>query len=440
MNNVGMSLPDIPRLYTALAEWLACMVLILYMKKKFHGLRLVVLCVAAFIIQGVFLVDTVDMEGALWIICMLAAIFLMVLFLRLACDINWKNAAYYGAFAFIMAETAASLEWQLYMYVLNECHYKGEVADGLVLLIVFSLIYAIYWRLNHLLLNRDERLEVDNRGFWEVVILTAGIFFVSNLGFVAANTPFSGLYSREIFNIRTFADVAGLAVLYAFHVQWRGQKVRRELESIQTILQNQYIQYQQSQKTLELIHYKYHDLKHHIIALRAEQDRDKRNEYLDRMEQEIANYEIQFKTGNQVLDTVLMSKGMYCQQNDIAFTCVIDGALFDFMDVMDICSIFGNALDNAIECEKKIEDKEKRMIHVSAFSKKSFLIIRFENYYKGTLEFQRNLPVTTKPGTGFHGYGLKSLQYTVHKYKGEVDITVEEDWFCLKILMPHYES
>ncbi len=57
--------------------------------------------------------------------------------------------------------------------------------------------------------------------------------------------------------------------------------------------------------------------------------------------------------------------------------------MFDFMKEMDISSIFGNALDNAIECELKISDKEKRLIHVSAYSQKNFLIIRFENYFEG---------------------------------------------------------
>lgn len=436
MNDIGITLPDIPRLYTALAEWLSCMVFIFYMKRKLRGLKLVVLCVAALLVQGLFLVFTGGLDGVWWILCMMAAIFLMIFFLYLTCEVNWTSAAYCGAFAFIMAETAASMEWQISLYWGSVYGDKGLLSRCVILFIAYGIIYAVFWRMNRLLLPRGERLEIDVRELWEVVIITGGIFFISNLGFVAVNTPFSGMYSREIFNIRTFADVAGLAILYAFHVQWRDQKVRGELESIQKILESQYMQYRQSQKTLDLIHYKYHDLKHHIIALRAEEDREKRNEYLDRMEQEIINYEVQYKTGNKVLDTLLMSKGLYCQQHDISFTCVVDGTLFDFMDVMDICSIFGNALDNAIECEKKIRDKEKRLIHVSAFSKRSFLIIRFENYYEGTLQFEKDFPITTKRKREFHGYGLKSLQYTVHKYKGEVDITAEDDWFCLKILIP----
>lgn len=64
------------------------------------------------------------------------------------------------------------------------------------------------------------------------------------------------------------------------------------------------------------------------------------------MEAEIRQYEAQNKTGNKVLDTVLTSKSLYCNKNGITFTCVADGTLLGFMDVMDICSIFGNALDN----------------------------------------------------------------------------------------------
>ena len=117
-------------------------------------------------------------------------------------------------------------------------------------------------------------------------------------------------------------------------------------------------------------------------------------------------------------------------------TSVVDGTLFEFMDVMDICSIFGNALDNAIECVRQMKEKEKRLIHVTAFSQKSFLIIRFENYCETAVVFGEELPVTTKKETQFHGYGLKSLRYTVHKYNGEVDIHTEDSWFKVNILIP----
>ena len=76
------------------------------------------------------------------------------------------------------------------------------------------------------------------------------------------------------------------------------------------------------------------------------------------------------------------------------------------------------------------------MIHVDAFSENSFLIIGFENYYEGDIRFERGLPVTSKQETKLHGYGLISLRYTVHKYKGEVQIEARDNWFSLRILIP----
>lgn len=224
--------------------------------------------------------------------------------------------------------------------------------------------------------------------------------------------------------------------MYAYHVQRVELRVRYELESVQGILHNQYVQYKQAREAMDVINYKYHDLKHHIIALRAAENAEKRNEYLDQMEEELEDYESQNKTGNSIIDVVLTTKGLYCKKHGITMTCVVDGTLFEFMKTMDICSIFGNALDNAIECELKIPNKEKRLIHVSAYSQKNFLIIRFENYYEGEVHPGDDLPATTKEDPRFHGYGLKSLRYTVRKYGGEVDVSTKEQWFNLKILIP----
>ena len=40
----------------------------------------------------------------------------------------------------------------------------------------------------------------------------------------------------------------------------------------------------------------------------------------------------------------------------------------------------------------------------------------------------------------YHGYGLKSIRYTVNKYDGAVSIDTKENWFDLKILIPMREN
>lgn len=440
MSGPDWILPEIPRIYTALAEWLACMIIIIEMKKRISVQRLIAVSAAVLIFQSLFLTVTDGLEGFWWLVCMLAAAGSMYLFLYICCEITPGDAGYCCARAFVIAEFAASLEWEVYCFFLYDMGWTGIGAEIFWLISIYGTVYFLMWALYHRLKEKEAGSVTMASGLISYIIIALVVFLISNMGFVSVKTPFSGMYMPEIYNIRTMADLGGVAVMYAYHVQRVEYYVRHELESVQSILHQQYVQYQQSQEVIDLINYKYHDLKHHIFALRAEENAQKRNSYLDKMEEEIKNYEAQNKTGDQVLDTILTAKNLYCARNGISMNCVVDGRPFDFMDVSDISSIFGNALDNAIECEEKIAEKEKRLIEVTASVKKGFLLIRFENYCEEELEFSRNLPVTTKKEKKFHGYGLKSLIATVHKYHGEVDISQEDNWFILKILIPNVSA
>lgn len=216
--------------------------------------------------------------------------------------------------------------------------------------------------------------------------------------------------------------------------------MKKEMDAVNSILHRQYEQYNLSKENIEMINRKYHDLKHQIGVIRAERDSEKREQYLAEMEEEIKTYEAQNKTGNQVLDTILAGKHLYCVQHDINFTCVADGHLLDGMNVMDICTIFGNALDNAIEYEERIEDKKKRLIRVAVYSQNQFTIIRVENYCEVQLTQGDNLPETTKKNKEYHGYGLKSIRTTTEKYGGSMTVRTEDDWFYLRVLIPKTEK
>ena len=428
-------MPDIPRIYTAIAEWLACLLFIIPLKKRFDRYRTVGIVAVSLVLQSVFLVATGDLIIYLWIPCMIVAVMLMILVIYGCCDINLTDAAYFGMIAFVVAEFMASVEWQIVCFF-----WKGELPaiwiKALLLVGIYGAVAFILFRLIHVHLPKDAKMDISPKEYFSGLLIAVAVFAVSNMSYLTINTPFSGRYSFEVGNIRTIVDLGGIAILYAHLIQCCELRVRKELEAVQNVLQNQYVQYKQSRESIELINYKYHDLKHQIAFLRSEEDPAKREKFLNRMEDEIRQYEAQNKTGNQVLDTVLTTKSLYCAKHGITFTCVADGTLLDFMDVMDICSIFGNALDNAIECELKIPDKEKRLVHVTVSKQKQFLILRFENYYEEALQYQEGKLVTTKKDKENHGYGLKSIRYTVNKYDGAVSIDTQENWFELKILIP----
>ena len=435
MTGFSTDLPDIPRLITAVAQWLACSVWILSLGQKIRGLKLMAVSAGFLVIQSVFMIVTDGFEGIAWNLCMAATVLLMFCYICLCAKTTRNNAICCCCIAFIASEFAASIEWQIWCYVSDVYGLQSIVWETGTAIIVYAVIFFLLWQLGRAT-EGEEEIPVSSRDVLMTVVMALMTFAVSNLGFLPVSVPFAGRDSVEIFNMRTLVDLGGLAILYAYRQQWRSAYIQRELGTIQTILNSQYEQYKQAQRTVDMINYRYHDLKNHIIALRSETNAPQREEYLDKLENEIHDYEALNKTGNQVLDTLLTSKNLRCMQHKIDMTCVIDGKLFDSMDVMDICSIFGNALDNAIESEMKVKDYEKRMIHVDAFSEKNFLIIRCENYYEGDIRFDGGLPVTTKPEKSIHGYGLKSLRYTVHKYKGEVWIETKDNWFSLRILIP----
>lgn len=439
MNSVYIS--DIPRVFTGLAEWCACLLVIVKYPRRFSGPRLWGVLGAVLAVQCLFLQLTDALLIALWLPCMALAAGLMLFLIACCCDMPLATAAYCTVRAFLLAEFAASLEWQLYSYTVYLLGWRtGTLRRTALALVFLAAVYALIFLLMYWLeTRRDEPLTAfafRPKELCSPALMGLACFFLSNLSFVYSNIPFTGSTLTEIYNIRTLMDFSGVVMLYAYHVQRCELHMRRELDAVQSVLQNQYVQYRQSRESIEAINHKCHDLKHQIAVLRAEPDAAKRSAYLDGMEEEIRDYEAQNKTGNSVLDTVLTGKSLYCARHGVELTCVADGARLAFLDVMDICTIFGNILDNAIECELSIRDKQKRLIHLAVYAKKDFLVIQCENYCPAELEFQDGLPVTTKKDKKYHGYGIKSIRHTADKYGGTVTIHNRDEWFEINLMIP----
>lgn len=429
-------IPNVPRYYTAIAEWMACCVYVIILKKRYSKEETAGMLAGGLIIQIIIQLMAGVLPAILWVPGMLAAVAAMGALIMCCCQMSLKNAMYNAVRAFLLAELAASLEWQLYFYLVH-----GKPSDVfyvrlLYVLVIYGGVFYIAYMLEKRALVDGDMLQVSTRELLSAVMIGALAFLMSNLSFLYENTPFSSSIETEIFNIRTWVDLAGFFILYAYHALLNEFHLRYERDTMENMLENQLMQYKLSRESIDLVNRKYHDLKHQIAVLRAENNADRRNAYLDEMESEIRVYEAQNKTGNDILDTVLTSKSLYCAKHKIGITCVADGQLLEFMDVMDICTIFGNALDNAIECELKIADKEKRLIHLSVAAKKQFLTISIENYCEEETVFKDGLPLTSKKDHAYHGFGVKSIQHSAQKYGGSMTVSQEKNWFRLMVLIP----
>ena len=426
-----------PGYYYSIAYILAAFIVTCTNRKRIAGGRRYAAHLVFFAALYSFMQLTDGVRQVFFLQAMMVSVTLILLYLYTCCEFTVPEAGYYCARAFISGEFAASLCWQVYFYTRDTVMPQyGQLWRWLEMAAVYGVIFVLIYLIEKRLQNDGVRVRINVRELLTVIVITVAVFAVSNMSYLDQNAIFSSPFAGEMFTIRTLVDLSGMAVLYAYHIQTRELQMKFEVDTLQNILEMQYRNYQLSQESIEIVNQKYHDLKHQITLLKAEANSRKSIQYLEEMEKDIRSYEAQNKTGNKVLDAVLTSKSLYCQNNGISLTCVADGTLLDFMAEMDISALFGNVLDNAIESVEKLEDKEKRLIHLSVAQQKGFLRIRVENYTEEKIAFINGMPVTTKKDKHLHGFGMKSIQSTVRKYGGSVTAGVRDNWFELRVLIP----
>lgn len=437
MDKFAVDLTNTPGAYYLLAYFLSSCLYISMNPKRMKGWKLYGVQLLFLIILGSFIIVTDQIMVALFVPCVLIEIFILWLSIYVCCDMDWKKAAYFCVRVFILGEFAASLEWQLFYYGLMNLQVELNVGWNLLFLVSsHTLVFGIMYFLERRYKERNTSFYVSGKDLWVSIFLGIIVYVISNISYVFENTPFSSRFPAEIFIIRTLADFGGVGILFAYHMQLQELNMKLERDYLQNILYMQYENYRISEESIALVNQKYHDLKHQIALLRTSSGTDEKNAYLDQLEQEIKTYEASNKTGNKVLDTILTTKSLQCQNQGISLTCVADAKEIDFMHPMDISALFGNALDNAMESVKKISDMERRLIHLSVVKQKGFVRIKIENCYEGELEFEDGIPKTTKSNKKYHGFGIKSIKRIVEKYNGSVTVNTQDGWFELRILIP----
>lgn len=358
-----------------------------------------------------------------------AGLLFLTLFLHMGRVISWFEAAYYAIWAF--------MSWQLLFELTLVCaqgSFWQQEGRKLLLwlgeILVFAVGHAVITFTIGIWMPEKGKKKIGPRQF-TLAVLTFIIFQM--ISFVPGDMETVVKEQRWI--SRYLIQVLLAMTLYLQNELFKKSEMRKELELMNLLWKKEQEQYQISRENIALINQKCHDLKHQIYALRNV-DGEQRKQYLDGIAESVQIYEAMVQTGNEVLDTILTEKSLYCKERGITVSCVADGAQMDFINTVDLYAILGNSIDNAIEAVEKLEQQEKRQIDVLIYRQQQFLVINVINPLEGKLVFEDGLPVTTKGNRSFHGYGLKSIKYMVKKCGGVVNISEEGGCFSLMILIP----
>lgn len=419
-------LPDIPRLYTALAEWLAVMLYAHSRPRRLGPKATAAVNGGLAAALGVFLQLTGRVPLPLWVPCMMIAIGMLYGYLWLTCAVNWLEAAYDCTRTFILAEFMASAEWQLHCQLFFQRSGTDAAALALLAVVYGAVAGSMIW-VENLHPRPAGHIDISNKTALTAVLMAAAVFAVSNLNFLTGEVSMNVLY------IRTLVDFCGVLILTLQHDQLRETALKGELAAMDQVLHRQYEQYKRSREGILLINSRYHELKMQIAEIRAQRDHAKQDAALAEMENHILQYEAENKTGNPVLDILLTAKSMECQEKKICMTSVADGHLLDFLTTREICIIAGTALDNAIESCQEEKDPEKRLIHTAVYAQNGFVMFRVENYCRQPVELGADgLPAHSRHG----GYDLRSLQAAAQRHGGSITVHWEDGWFTLRVLLP----
>lgn len=137
---------------------------------------------------------------------------------------------------------------------------------------------------------------------------------------------------------------------------------------------------------------------------------------------------------NIYLNTVLGTFASRFNKLNIPFTFHV-GIDNRPLPVVELCLIFNNALENALEASLKIPE-EKRLIEASSRIRNGQFLLRVTNRFPACAYKERNgLPVSTKSEHG-HGYGMANIRSAATKFGGDMHYRMEAEMFILDVYFP----
>lgn len=308
----------------------------------------------------------------------------------------------------------------------------------------YYLIYHILMTMIVVIMRKTLKNIGENFTKREEILLSS---ILAALNFVFISVVNTSLFGGDLFTQTTMA--IGIIILFAalfllvyfvndsVRIRLLQQKEEQQLQRLEA----QYRYYEERLKDEERVRRVYHDMKNHLLVLQAQmktlsdkEDKDKKSEteeMIESLRREISDYEDYVQTGNGFLDIILKDKIKAAKEKHIDFHTEVDFPKGDFMEPLDISTIFGNALDNAIEACKNIPEEE-RFITLKVGVKRNFLVISVENSAKQETEEKG----TTKADTFLHGFGLKNIQRAAEKYGGQCKRNYQSGVYMLSVLIP----
>lgn len=198
--------------------------------------------------------------------------------------------------------------------------------------------------------------------------------------------------------------------------------------------QSYYQELEQNQQTVRRLR---HDMKNHLNIIGTflrDNEIEQAKEYFQELNQEFAS-NLKVYCPNKIVNAVLNSKEQLALGSNIQCDFQIDLETSPKIDDIDLCSILGNTIDNAIEALKKVPQLSKRTLSLKARYTNGFFSYEIKNTKINKIQKKGGRFLTDKIEKEAHGIGLRNVQTIVEKYNGDMEISYTDDTFTVTIVI-----
>ncbi len=308
--------------------------------------------------------------------------------------------------------------------------------------VVFKLVIcaAVYF------ISAGIMLSPKNRPAWAVIIIAViiNVAFYNSGGAAGAASLLNAFSAERIFGIYGNIDLFGNAVSPAavfipsviaaivLSAVFAVKSVYSFVLSAREAAERAY--YSEIEKTYDETRKIRHDINNHLSALAILIDGGKFAEarnYLSEISDELYLGRLPVNTGRPVLDALISGKISAAEKENITLNINFSAVFGDKYSDFDLCGIFGNILDNAIEGCRRIYGE--KTISLTVKKQQEMMIIFCENTCAPD-QTADDLS-TVKSDRRIHGFGLKRIKQLSEKYGGGMDISVSDNIFTVSVIL-----
>ena len=331
------------------------------------------------------------------------------------------------AFLWIGIAMVSSLDYLA--FILNYAMRLGVIGQLITCIVIYLIIFAV----TALIVRKNGRADITEAFDKFPPVASLMIYAAFLAAYYSVTVSFNAEYTKETANSLTMFSsllIVGCIAYLVIKYLTASQKKRATEKQLELEL-NHYSNMVEKNRDMRVFR---HDFKNNLISVRALIVGGQYNEaekYIDELYGRLDATKNAFSTGNHLADAILAEKNSAAvsQKTEIDFDGIIPS---DGIDNIDLCTILANALDNALEASKPIENA---IINVRAAVNSAVFMLTVSNPTLQPVEIKNNRVKTTKADSVNHGLGIGSIKNAAKKYNGEVNLKYEDGHFTVEVMM-----